>query len=218
MLLLAPIIGLLGLTAGAASSSLRRSRGLPANGMLVSRGNPQNYSAHTIDMPIDHFPHKSIYRPHTKATFKQRFFFDDYYYKPGGPVYLYISGEVDGPDRFENLQNGIIQILMQATNGLGVILENRYYGESFPFENSSTDNLAYLTTEQTIADSAYFAQHVKFPGVKHDLTAPHTPWILYGGSLAGAETAFTVKTYGDVVYGGIAASGTTHATLAYPEW
>ena len=43
----------------------------------------------------------------------------------------------------------VIQILMQATNGLGVILENRYYGESWPVENSTVDNLAYLTTEQS---------------------------------------------------------------------
>lgn len=39
---------------------------------------------------------------------------------------------------------------MQATNGLGVILENRYYGESFPFNDSSTDHLAFLTTEQSL--------------------------------------------------------------------
>jgi hypothetical protein len=39
---------------------------------------------------------------------------------------------------------------MQATNGLGVILENRYYGESYPFNSSTTDELAYLTTEQSL--------------------------------------------------------------------
>lgn len=38
---------------------------------------------------------------------------------------------------------------MQATNGLGVILENRFYGQSYPFNNSSTDNLRYLTNEQS---------------------------------------------------------------------
>ena len=32
------------------------------------------------------------------------------------------------------------------------------------------------------------------------------PWILYGGSLAGAQTAFAVKTYGDILWGGIAVS------------
>ena len=38
---------------------------------------------------------------------------------------------------------------MQAFNGLGVILENRYYGQSFPFNTSTTDNLVYLSTEQS---------------------------------------------------------------------
>lgn len=43
----------------------------------------------------------------------------------------------------------VIQILMQQFNGLGVILENRYYGESFPFNTSTTDELRFLTTEQS---------------------------------------------------------------------
>jgi len=55
---------------------------------------------------IDHFPHNPRYAPHTNGTFTQRYFFDDTYYKPGGPVYLYISGETAGENRFSNLQNG----------------------------------------------------------------------------------------------------------------
>jgi Serine carboxypeptidase S28 len=50
---------------------------------------------------------------------------------------------------FTDLSTIVIQILMQRFNGLGVILENRYYGKSYPFETSTTDNLAYLTTEQS---------------------------------------------------------------------
>ena len=37
---------------------------------------------------------------------------------------------------------------MEATNGLGVLLENRYYGHSYPFEGSTTDELRFLTFEQ----------------------------------------------------------------------
>ena len=166
-------------------------------------------------------------------------------------MYLYIGGETSGESRFSNLKTGsmfsdtcsiytsnrillVIQILMEATNGLGVILENRFYGESWPYEDSTTDNLRYSTNEQSwwpfpylryqnlntvaIADNAYFAQHVNFPGVTGNLTAPHTPWILYGGSLAGAETAFSVKTYGDILFGGIAASGIVNVKLEYPQW
>ncbi|ORX95978.1 peptidase S28 [Clohesyomyces aquaticus] len=176
------------------------------------------YPAHTIDMPIDHFPHESRYAPHEKGTFKQRYFFDSSYYKPGGPVFLYIGGETSGESRFSNLRTGIIQILMQAFGGLGVILENRFYGHSYPFNTSTTDELRYLTTEQTIADNAYFAQHASFPGVNGTLNTPNTPWIIYGGSLAGAQTAFTMKTYNSVFAGGIGSSATAQAILAYPYW
>jgi hypothetical protein len=69
-----------------------------------------------------------------------------------------------------------------------------------------------------IADNAYFAQNAGFPGVAGNLTAPGTPWILYGGSLAGAETAFSVKTYGNILFGGIASSAPIKVVLPYPEW
>ena len=79
--------------------------------------------------------------------------------------------------------------------------------------------LARLTIDHlALADNAYFAQHATFPGVNATLHAPETPWILYGGSLAGAQTAFSVKTYGDILFGGIASSGTIQAQLEYPQW
>ncbi|KAI1133010.1 extracelular serine carboxypeptidase-like protein [Nemania abortiva] len=174
------------------------------------------YPAHYFQQKINHFPENKL--PYAKANFSQRYYFDSTYYKPGGPVYLYIGGETSGPSRFSNLQTGIIQILMQETNGLGVILENRYYGASYPFNTSTTDQLAFLTTAQTIADNSYFAQNAVFPGIEGDLTAPGTPWILYGGSLAGAQTAFSIKKYGDVLYGGIASSAPIHVVVGYPEW
>jgi hypothetical protein len=74
-----------------------------------------------------------------------------------------------------------------------------------------------------VADKPYFAQHATFPGVQSNvsLNSPDTPWILYGGSLAGAETAIALHEYGGdggILWAGIASSGTTYATLAYPEW
>ncbi|KAF2116100.1 peptidase S28 [Lophiotrema nucula] len=210
------IAGFAALTAASPAAKFGRERF--EQGLAKRQSRPTSYEAHTIDQPIDHFPHSPRYASHVKGTFKQRYFFDSTYYKAGGPVFLYIGGETSGESRFSNLETGIIQILMQATNGLGVILENRYYGKSWPFNSSTTDELAYLTTEQTIADNAYFAQHATFPGIDGDLTAPKTPWIMYGGSLAGAQTAFTLKTYNPLFAGGIGSSATTQAVLAYPQW
>jgi hypothetical protein len=110
---------------------------------------------------------------------------------------------------------------MEATNGLGIIIENRYYGDSYPYNTSTTDQLQYLTTDQTVADFAYFATQstlIGFDGVTSDLSAPGTPWILYGGSLAGAQTAFSLKTHGDVLYAGIAASAPIHIQVGYSAW
>ena len=194
--------------------------GVAQVGSLGKDGRPTNYTTYYFDQLIDHFPHSARYAPSTPGTFQQRYWFDDTHYKPGGPIFLYIGGEVDGTARFSNLQTGIINILMNATGGLGVILENRYYGDSYPFENSTTDNLRYLTTEQTIADNAYFSRHATFANVTggHNLTAPGHPWILYGGSLAGAQTAFSLVEYKGLLWGGISASGVIHAVVGYPEW
>ncbi|TGJ79842.1 hypothetical protein E0Z10_g8926 [Xylaria hypoxylon] len=157
------------------------------------------YDAHYFQQKINHFPDNKL--PFVNETFTQRYYFDSSYYKPeGGPVYLYISGETS------------------ATHGVGVILENRYYGASYPFNTSTTDELAFLTTAQTIADNSYFAQNAVFPGIEGNLTAPGTPWILYGGSLAGAQTGFSIKQYGDILYGGIASSAPIHVVVGYPEW
>jgi hypothetical protein len=41
---------------------------------------------------------------------------------------------------------------------------------------------------------------------------------MYGGSLAGAHTAFTMKTYNSIFAGGIGSSATTQALLEYPQW
>ena len=106
---------------------------------------------------------------------------------------------------------------MKQFNGVGVVLENRYYGTSCPFNTSSTDELLYLTTEQVIADFDLFARKVTLPGVT-DINAPNTPWILYGGSYPGALSAFTKKKYADTFHGAISSSGTIHAQLEYPQW
>lgn len=65
----------------------------PSEHPLERRQHGPTYPAHTMDMPIDHFPDNPRYAPHTTETFAQRYYFDSTYYKLGGPVFLYIGGE-----------------------------------------------------------------------------------------------------------------------------
>ena len=163
------------------------------------------YPAYNISVPIDHFQNESMYEPHLDGTFELRYWFDATYYKDGGPVIVLHGGETSGEDRLPYLQKGIVYQLAEATNGLGVILEHRYYGTSFPTPDLATENLRFLTTQQALADAAYFAQNVVFEGFEDKkLTAPNTPYIAYGGSYAGAFTAFLRVQYPDVYFGMVA--------------
>lgn len=139
------------------------------------------YPAHTLSVPVDHFHNDSQYAPHSSDDFPLRYWFDATYYKPGGPVIVLESGETSGVGRLPFLQKGIVYQLSKASGGLGVILEHRYYGNSMPTPNLSTENLRFLTTDQALADTAYFARNVVFPGLEHlNLTSHTTPWIAYG--------------------------------------
>lgn len=157
----------------------------------------------TLDVPVDHFHNESRYEPHSNDTFKLRYHYDARYYKRGGPVIVLGSGEVQSVARIPYLQKGIVNMLAKATNGLGVILEHRYYGVSYPVPDMSTENMRFLTTEQAMADAAYFAQNVQFVGanITQDINPPKTPWIFYGGSYAGAFAAFLRVQYPDVFWG-----------------
>lgn len=176
------------------------------------------YPAYNLSVPVDFFHNETRYEPHSNDTFNLRYWIDTSNYKPGGPVFVLLSGETSGVGRLPFLQKGIVAQVTQATGGVGVILEHRYYGTSFPTLDISTENLRFLSTEQSLAEIDYFARHVKFAGIDEDLTAPNTPWIVYGGSYAGAQAAFLRVVYPETFWGTISSSGVTKAIYDYWEY
>lgn len=123
------------------------------------------------------------------------------------------------------METGILQILSNATGGMSVILEHRYYGASYVTKDLSTDNLRWLNNKESLEDSAEFIRSFPVPkDVKKKLKNKDTfdpsctPYIYYGGSYAGARAAFMRTEYPDLVWGGIGSSGVTHAQVYYPEY
>ncbi|KAJ7636358.1 peptidase S28 [Roridomyces roridus] len=174
--------------------------------VVSKRQTTTTFPAFNFTQPLDHFTQ-------TGFTWNQRYFVNSRHYKPGGPVIVLDGGETSVTDRLPYLDTGIVDILASATNGLGVILEHRYYGISVPVDNFTTDSLRWLNNEQAAADSANFMQNVQFSGIDADLSAPSTPWIYYGGSYAGARSAHMKVLYPDIVHGAIASSGVVEATI-----
>ena len=161
----------------------------------------------------------------------QRYWVNKRHYRLGGPVFVLDGGETSGADRLPFLDTGIVDILAEATNGVGIVLEHRYYGmtiwvslmssdsfsigESIPVKDLSTDSLRWLTNAQSLEDSAYFMKNLNLSsaGITDDATAYNVPWVYCGGSYAGARAAHMRVLYPDVVFGAIASSAVTHATI-----
>ncbi|KAF9143711.1 hypothetical protein BGX30_014960 [Mortierella sp. GBA39] len=71
----------------------------------------------------------------TTATFRQYYQINWEFYKPGGPIILWLPGESPLHSLF--LRRGLAYELANATTGLLVALEHRFYGNSIPrFQDS----------------------------------------------------------------------------------
>lgn len=175
--------------------------------------------AYDIPVPVDHFHNDTRYEPHSDAQFHLRYWLDTSNYRPGGPVIVLHSGEFDSTGRLPYLEHGIVPVLTKAFGGVGLVMEHRYYGESFPMETTSTENLRFLSVEQALADTAYFARNITFPGLEHvNLTAGAAPWIIYGGSYAATVAALSRKIYPDVFWGAISSSGVPQSIDDYWQY
>lgn len=177
------------------------------------------YPEYNFSVPVDHLHNETRYAPHSDDFFDLRYWFDAQHYREGGPVFVIAAGEAEASERLPFLSHGIVSQLAAKYNGIGVILEHRYYGKSYPVDALTPENIRFLSTDQAIADYAYFARNVVFPGLEHlNLTASRVPWIAYGGSYAGAFVAFLRKLYPDVYWGAVSSSGVTAAIEDYWEY
>ncbi|KAI0309978.1 serine carboxypeptidase S28-domain-containing protein, partial [Amylostereum chailletii] len=151
------------------------------------------------------------------GTFKQRYWTTWNFYEPGGPIILSTPGESNAERYTGYLTNRTINgQIAQQEKGAAIVLEHRYYGLSNPFPDLTVKSLKYHTIQQGVDDLEYFAKHVKLPMPGGDKVAPgQAPWILVGGSYAGALTAFTMVKYPDVFQAGYASSGVVESIFDF---
>ncbi len=148
--------------------------------------------SYNASVPVDHF------NASDSRTFSNRFWVNDTFYKPGGPVIFYDFGEsgvetVDAAMLLANW-NGATSApveLAEALNGVVIGWEHRYYGYSHPFPvNGSLDgsdasedsvdfegiplggvaDYSYLTVEQALEDVVFFANNFNKTQLGHKNT------------------------------------------------
>jgi thymus-specific serine protease len=160
-----------------------------------------------FNQEIDHFDRDNY------ATFKQRYWINSQYWDGSGPVFVSINGE--GAASAYTVQSGHMVEIASRTGALVLSLEHRYYGASVPTPTMSTEDLKYLSAEQALADLASFLSAMSAK-LGYDFTA--NPVVTFGGSYAGALTAWSRIKYPHIVYAAVSSSGPVHAVADFRQY
>ncbi|KAJ2008008.1 hypothetical protein H4R26_000444 [Coemansia thaxteri] len=134
----------------------------------------------------------------------QRYYVNNQYYRFGGPVLVYSVGERTASEL--DLSDGWIDELAKRTNGLSVLLEQRFYGGSIPgplVGDGLSDSAMwrYLTVEQMMADVKQFVEQagtipeLTHSTLRHGRALAPLSVVLVGGSFAGSLMAWTKHQY-----------------------
>eukprot|EP00766_Chilomastix_caulleryi_P000712 gnl/Chilomastix_caulleri/1692.p1 GENE.gnl/Chilomastix_caulleri/1692~~gnl/Chilomastix_caulleri/1692.p1 ORF type:complete len:209 (-),score=58.86 gnl/Chilomastix_caulleri/1692:41-667(-) len=154
---------------------------------------------------VDHFDQTNT------STWSQRYFVNTTHYQAGGPVFLMIGGE--GPES-QSAVNGHFHFMEWAKelHGIGVALEHRYYGKSYPTD-FSTENLHFLSAAQALNDLAVFRDWFA-----EEYNCKDSSWIVIGGSYSGNLAAWARQQYPHLFVGSIASSAPVLAQVDFPEY
>ncbi|KAF7301782.1 Peptidase S28 [Mycena indigotica] len=177
-----------------------------------------------IEMPLDHFNSMN------DKFFKNRYWINATYYEPGGPVFLFDSGEQNAEPLlpyYLQEHHGLSAVMRLAARyrGLAILWEHRYYGASLPFpvnKNTTMAQWKFLDTEQALEDVVYFANSFSKPSESHkNSSVPNdlsihpssTPWVFLGGSYPGVRAAMLRQRNPSVIFASWASSAPVQAQV-----
>jgi len=172
--------------------------------VLPSAGNEAVAEEQYYEQVLDHFTATD------GRMWQQRFWVNLEHYVEGGPAFIHIGGEGEANPKW--LTYGQWYKWAEDNGAAMFLLEHRYYGQSQPTEDMSTENMRYLSSRQGLEDLGHFMAAMN---AKYDLTAP---WITFGGSYPGSLSAWMRLRFPHLVGGSVSSSGPLFAKLDYFEY
>lgn len=163
---------------------------------------PDQYFA---NQSVDHFDFNN------HNVWPQRYWTNATWWDGGAksPVFLYINGEAQGSAKY--IVTGEVADLAQRFHGLMFAIEHRFYGPTLPTADLSTESLGLLSSHQATADIATF---IGFAQKQYNIPAT-APWVVVGGSYAGALASWTRAKLNNLVFAAIASSGPVEAVVEF---
>lgn len=131
----------------------------------------------------------------------------------GFPIFVFIGGEGEEACGRLAADKSFMYTLARQHRALMVDVEHRFYGESYPTTDMSTENLRFLTSQQALAD---LARIISF--IKKDLRTEDSQVITVGGSYPGNLAAWFRLKYPSITLGSIASSAPLTAKTNFYEY
>jgi pimeloyl-ACP methyl ester carboxylesterase len=149
---------------------------------------------------VDHFDFQD------GRTFEQRYWVNDVYWTDeSAPNFIYICGEY----RCSVPSTRMYPFMLGANHGARLfVLEHRFYGDSQPFADWSLDSLRFLSSEQALADLAYFLGEM-------NLDDPNRQTVVIGGSYPGALSAWFRARYPTIAMASWSSSGVVQPVVDF---
>lgn len=146
-------------------------------------------------------------------TFKQQYFVDRSYTQndPRAPIFLMLGGE--SPSSPSMVTSRAMSMYAKKFNALQVGLEHRYYGKSQPFDQLTTANMKWLSSQQALADAAALVAYLRTLNPNYN-----PPVITFGCSYSGALAAWFRMKYPQVTLASVASSAPVQAVADFKEY
>ena len=167
----------------------------------ASRG--EAFPEQWLDQIRDHFDATNT------ARWPQRYWENLEEYRGEGLAFLHIGGEAEASPGWLNY--GAWYKWAQENGAAMFVLEHRFYGQSKPTEDMSTENMKFLSSRQGLADAGHF---ISAMNQRYNLST----WITFGGSYAGSLSAWMRLRFPHLVTGSVSSSGPLFAKLDYHEY
>ena len=173
---------------------------------------PRGFKSIQGESVLKTFQQKVNHSDENSNLFTMRFYENLVHNKNNQVIFLCIGGESDGFSPYG--EGDFIEELATEHNAIILTTEHRYFGESHPFSNTKTENLALCTVQQAIDDLIYFREWYQ----KENNLPSNASWILVGGSYPGLLSAFTRAQKPEYFKGALASSGVVLANNKYSDF
>lgn len=151
--------------------------------------------------------------PNNTATWENRYWVDESFYEPGGPIFLLVSDQLTFFTE-ARLETSHFLDLAEEFNALFVASELRFFGENRPTPDVSLESLQYLSTDQGLGD---LVNLITF--IKESNETLRDAKVIAGGSGYGAALAVWLRqSRPDLVDGVWASSAWLHAIPDFYEF